>query len=214
MDGVHTLPADEQHVLGIHRASFRGSSALHRFSRQAGVVVRYSTVHWNGMEWNAMPDQVTRMDQGWWIPGKERIEQAKKGAIPSRRALPLFFFCFSELCKCHICTQKVIKKRGLGWARLPLHGPPLSLSFLSSFCRCAASPTSPAQHISSMLLLLLPATTHQESIIFFQDTQKKHKIHKRERARSCLVRKNFQDFPLHRIFGRMHGALNIDKNKN
>ena len=30
----------------------------------------------------------------------------------------------------------------------------------------------------------------------------------------CLVRKNFQDSPSHRIFGRMHGALNIDKNKN
>ena len=32
--------------------------------------------------------------------------------------------------------------------------------------------------------------------------------------RPCLVRKNFQDSPLHRIFGRMHGALNIDENKN
>jgi len=31
--------------------------------------------------------------------------------------------------------------------------------------------------------------------------------------RPCLVRKNFQDSPSHRIFGRMHGALNIDKNK-
>jgi len=29
-----------------------------------------------------------------------------------------------------------------------------------------------------------------------------------------VVRKNFQDFPSHRIFGRMHGALNIDENKN
>jgi hypothetical protein len=32
--------------------------------------------------------------------------------------------------------------------------------------------------------------------------------------RPCLVRKNFQDSPSHRIFGRMHGALNKDKNKN
>ena len=32
--------------------------------------------------------------------------------------------------------------------------------------------------------------------------------------RPCLVRKNFQDSPSHRIFGRMHGALNIDENKN
>jgi len=32
--------------------------------------------------------------------------------------------------------------------------------------------------------------------------------------RSCLIRKNFQDSPSHRIFGRMHGALNIDENKN
>jgi hypothetical protein len=32
--------------------------------------------------------------------------------------------------------------------------------------------------------------------------------------RHCLVRKNFQDFPSHQIFGRMHEALNIDKNKN
>jgi len=32
--------------------------------------------------------------------------------------------------------------------------------------------------------------------------------------RPCLVRKNFQDSPSHRIFDRMHGALNIDKNKN
>jgi len=34
------------------------------------------------------------------------------------------------------------------------------------------------------------------------------------RLRPCLVRKNFQDSPSHRIFGRMHGALNIDENKN
>ena len=34
------------------------------------------------------------------------------------------------------------------------------------------------------------------------------------RVRPCLVRKNFQDSPSHRIFGRMHGVLNIDKNKN
>jgi len=32
--------------------------------------------------------------------------------------------------------------------------------------------------------------------------------------RPCLVRKNFQDFPSYRIFGRMYGALNIDENKN
>jgi len=32
--------------------------------------------------------------------------------------------------------------------------------------------------------------------------------------RPCLVRKNFQDSPSHRIFGRMHGVLNIDENKN
>jgi len=30
----------------------------------------------------------------------------------------------------------------------------------------------------------------------------------------CLVRKIFQDSPSHRIFGRMHEVLNIDKNKN
>jgi len=30
----------------------------------------------------------------------------------------------------------------------------------------------------------------------------------------CLVRKNFQDSLSNRIFGCMHGALNIDKNKN
>jgi hypothetical protein len=30
----------------------------------------------------------------------------------------------------------------------------------------------------------------------------------------CLVRKNFQDFPSHRILGRMHVALNKDNNKN
>ena len=29
-----------------------------------------------------------------------------------------------------------------------------------------------------------------------------------------LVRKNFQDSPSHRIFGRMHEALNICENKN
>jgi len=33
-------------------------------------------------------------------------------------------------------------------------------------------------------------------------------------ARPCLVRKNFQDSPSHRIFGRMYEALNIDENKN
>jgi len=32
--------------------------------------------------------------------------------------------------------------------------------------------------------------------------------------RPCLIRKNFQDFPSHRIFSRMHGALNINENKN
>ena len=32
--------------------------------------------------------------------------------------------------------------------------------------------------------------------------------------RPCLVRKNFQDSPSHRIFSRMYGALNIDENKN
>jgi len=30
----------------------------------------------------------------------------------------------------------------------------------------------------------------------------------------CLVRKNFQDSLSHQIFSRMHGALNIDENKN
>ena len=38
--------------------------------------------------------------------------------------------------------------------------------------------------------------------------------HPRRRFRPGLVRKNFQDFPSHRIFGRMHGALNINENKN
>ena len=33
-------------------------------------------------------------------------------------------------------------------------------------------------------------------------------------VRPCLVRKNFQDFPSHRIFGHMHRALNMDENKN
>ena len=32
--------------------------------------------------------------------------------------------------------------------------------------------------------------------------------------RPCLIRKNFQDSPSHRIFGRIHEALNIDENKN
>jgi len=35
-----------------------------------------------------------------------------------------------------------------------------------------------------------------------------------EKLMPCLVRKNFQDSPSHRIFGRMYGALNIDENKN
>jgi len=30
----------------------------------------------------------------------------------------------------------------------------------------------------------------------------------------CLVRKKFKHSPSHRIFGRMHGTLNIDENKN
>ena len=42
-----------------------------------------------------------------------------------------------------------------------------------------------------------------------------HKIKVRPpTVNSFLVRKNFQDFPSYRIFGRMHEALNIDKNKN
>ena len=32
--------------------------------------------------------------------------------------------------------------------------------------------------------------------------------------RPCLVGKNFQDFPSHRIFDRMYRTLNIDENKN
>jgi len=32
--------------------------------------------------------------------------------------------------------------------------------------------------------------------------------------RPRLVRKNFQDFSSHQIFGHMHGALDKDKNKN
>jgi len=35
-----------------------------------------------------------------------------------------------------------------------------------------------------------------------------------ESVRPCLVLKIFQDSSSHRIFGRMHGALNIDENKN
>jgi hypothetical protein len=39
-----------------------------------------------------------------------------------------------------------------------------------------------------------------------------------QKPRPCLVDpkkpKTFQDFPSHRIFKHMHGALNIDKNKN
>jgi len=34
------------------------------------------------------------------------------------------------------------------------------------------------------------------------------------KMRPCLVRKNFQDSPSHRISSRMHGTLKIDKNKN
>ena len=30
-----------------------------------------------------------------------------------------------------------------------------------------------------------------------------------EQQRPCLVLKNFQDFPSHRIFGHMHEVLNI-----
>jgi len=40
--------------------------------------------------------------------------------------------------------------------------------------------------------------------------QRKRAVH----IRPCLVCKNFQDFPSHRIFVHMHGALNIDENKN
>jgi hypothetical protein len=35
-----------------------------------------------------------------------------------------------------------------------------------------------------------------------------------EELMPCLVRKKFQDFSSHRIFGRIHRALNIDENKN
>jgi hypothetical protein len=31
--------------------------------------------------------------------------------------------------------------------------------------------------------------------------------------RSCLVSKNFQDFPSHRMFGHMYRALNVDEKK-
>jgi len=41
-----------------------------------------------------------------------------------------------------------------------------------------------------------------------------HETHLARLPRPRLVRKNFQDSPSHRIFGRMHGVLNIDKNKN
>jgi len=32
--------------------------------------------------------------------------------------------------------------------------------------------------------------------------------------RPCLVPRNFQEYLSHRIFGRMYGALNIDKKNN
>jgi hypothetical protein len=32
--------------------------------------------------------------------------------------------------------------------------------------------------------------------------------------RTRLVLKNFQDSPSHRMFGHIHGALNVDENKN
>jgi hypothetical protein len=38
--------------------------------------------------------------------------------------------------------------------------------------------------------------------------------HSLSKLRPCLVRKNFQDSPSHRIFDHMHAALNKDKNKN
>jgi hypothetical protein len=31
--------------------------------------------------------------------------------------------------------------------------------------------------------------------------------------RPCLVSKNFQDFPSHRMFGHIHGTLNVDEKK-
>jgi len=33
-------------------------------------------------------------------------------------------------------------------------------------------------------------------------------------TKALFSSKNFQDSPSHQIFGRMHGALNIDQNKN
>jgi hypothetical protein len=34
---------------------------------------------------------------------------------------------------------------------------------------------------------------------------------KKKKTGACLVLKNFQDFPSHRIFRRMYEALNINK---
>jgi len=50
----------------------------------------------------------------------------------------------------------------------------------------------------------------------FKIGQKRHepRCHELGRFGPCLVRKNFQGSPSHRIFNHMHRALNKDKNKN
>jgi len=66
---------------------------------------------------------------------------------------------------------------------------------------------------------LAPATVEAHNILFLQHQYCKELHHHctlptTKLRPCCSVLKNFQDFPLHRIFGRMHKALNKDKNKN
>ena len=100
----------------------------------------------------------------------------------------------------YICQMRLITTSYQSRARLQL------LYQLNSHWPYASRMTQ------NTVLFIHSEKTHQQSLAECQPNGTRCVV--RAHLRPCLVRKNFQDFPSHRIFGRMHGALNTDENKN
>jgi hypothetical protein len=88
------------------------------------------------------------------------------------------------------------------------------------FSNCSAGDdfprtTKPMLGEGRTLSCLLPCFNKEENVQTCSvPAMVKHSLSLSLNIRPYLVRKNFQDFPSNRIFGRMYRALNIDENKN
>jgi hypothetical protein len=71
------------------------------------------------------------------------------------------------------------------------------LSALQNKLAAPAVPVAINHHGAALILEFLPSRTTTSEGVF----------------RPCLVLKNFQDFPSHRMFGHMHRTLNVDEKK-